>query len=67
MSILKRTYLLDLIKINMVIVSSHLKSKTTFKVLFVETQSTIQRFWRRYSYCNPLLIYVMINVLLSKL
>ena len=58
MSILKRTYLLDLIKnkydhcIFPSEIKDHIQSFVCRNPIV-----TIQRFWRRYSYCNPLLIY----------
>ena len=57
MSILKRTYLLDLIKKNgHCIFPSEIKDHIQSFVC-QNPIVTIQRFWRRYSYCNPLLIY----------
>ena len=58
MSILKRTYLLDLIKnkYGHCIFPSEIKDHIQSFVCRNPIVS-IQRFWRRYSYCNPLLIY----------
>ena len=58
MSILKRTYLLDLIKNKHgdCIFPSEIKDHIQGFVC-KNPIVTIQRTWRRYSYCNPLLIY----------